>query len=1127
MTEQNSSQQPIKRTYWRIENDQKLERRLQADFVHVPNYGIAIYAYILHPAKRFDCFHFAERNRLYLCEHLRNIVAEQSGITPMFVDLFGLFHLDLKTLVPLGEKLQCGSDITNEYVLRMACRPLQLDYLFSSTYKDTADTGATQYIFLQCRDDYMEDRVNFNNKLIRDTAKNWATLIASCFPEQKIRNAKDIDPLVAQQKFVTELFRLAPDYGCYIAKGRESPNGVSYQVVVDANHASNPGICVYTRWHRTQSHLLRYVGPLESITDVNVKYESDMAMAVMTIFTDQVSPNGEKATKLFFDAELIAYGFAAAIYMYYRMSVSFHIKELVFPPSIGSPMLDALSMWHCHGPITEEFAKKRMIHEKSKGYYIVFQHCTIWYRFHLHFWHVYEGGLDIRRAEIQYDRWKKQFYLDSLFSESGRMIHISRQPAFDTLGRLVDSYKKQRHLSHSALKVKRSIRPIERPIKSSLGLISGLELCMAPSPLPSFINHQAYQIPSELLLVKNSLGKGLYTEVLRAELKKELSDHVALKRVLFPEESSLESSKEMEQHLQATATVIQNWNHPNLIRFYGVSHMSSLCIVMEYCPFGSLMTFFSYRPKLFLEHLVAICSQILYAFRYLDKMGSIHGNIHAGNVMVSKYNRQTGDVLVKVTDPGVVTYADEQSLVDSSNLGRLPWLAPELFSELSSVSSKSDMYAVGTTLWQVLTAGDLPICEDSPDVLLKQLSKKKFLPIPENCSVNNGTAPIYMDLMRGCWKFRSEDRLTPSQSLVIMHKVSENLQRRTFCVKYPSNIETTSPSLLGIKNKHSLGLVSSSAKRIIPTDLFRNATDIELDNDTALGEGFFCQVFKGFLNDHASKIPCAVKVLKTAREDDLEELLEEVSILAHLSHQNIVKVLAMVDSRQTADGTVMLVMEFMAGGSLLSDLHRLRDSGSHMDYIKLLKYCYQISYGLDYLHRCDVIHRDLAARNILLTADKDICKISDFGLSRILDETDYYTLSHSQKFPILWTAPEAMETSKFTRKNDMWAMGVTMWEVFTLGDKPRHGLLPEPLEKGVRMKTLVLRKLKSGDRLPRHRGNISIPNDIYTCIRECWHLTPQSRPTALELANMISGLLDRYDEPYTMRVGRKTGSVMM
>lgn len=89
-------------------------------------------------------------------------------------------------------------------------------------------------------------------------------------------------------------------------------------------------------------------------------------------------------------------------------------------------------------------------------------------------------------------------------------------------------------------------------------MISGLELCMAPSPSPSFINHQAHQIPSELLLVDGSLGKGAFTEVLRAELRKEFSDHVALKRLLFTEETSLEAAKEMEVSFDAHESFSHN-----------------------------------------------------------------------------------------------------------------------------------------------------------------------------------------------------------------------------------------------------------------------------------------------------------------------------------------------------------------------------------------------------------------------------------------------------------------------------------------------------------------------------------------------------------------------------------------
>ncbi len=54
-----------------------------------------------------------------------------------------------------------------------------------------------------------------------------------------------------------------------------------------------------------------------------------------------------------------------------------------------------------------------------------------------------------------------------------------------------------------------------------------------------------------------------------------------------------------------------------------------------------------------------------------------------------------------------------------------------------------------------------------------------------------------------------------------------------------------------------------------------------------------------------------------------------------------------------------------------------------------------------YLESRNFIHRDLAARNILL-ASKFQIKISDFGLSRYMDEHDYYKATHGGKWPIKW-----------------------------------------------------------------------------------------------------------------------------
>ncbi|XP_064394623.1 uncharacterized protein LOC135341873 isoform X2 [Halichondria panicea] len=255
-----------------------------------------------------------------------------------------------------------------------------------------------------------------------------------------------------------------------------------------------------------------------------------------------------------------------------------------------------------------------------------------------------------------------------------------------------------------------------------------------------------------------------------------------------------------------------------------------------------------------------------------------------------------------------------------------------------------------------------------------------------------------------------------------------------------------------------------------------------------LGSGEFGTVCKGVWSTEQGEMEVAVKML-TARsnEEATVRFLQEAAIMGQFRHPNLVRLHGVV----TVGEPVMIVLELVNNGDLRKYLKSLRSSQPVSDTLpqQLLSFSSQVALGMEYLARKEFVHRDIAARNILLT-DDFVCKIADFGLSRDLEDEEYY-VSNGGKIPVKWTAPEAIHYRRYSPASDVWSFGVLLYEIWSLGASPFKNKSAE--------ETVAL--VDSGYRLSPPPG---CPKAIYQLMIECWHPDAQDRLSFTELVTSLS-----------------------
>ena len=285
-----------------------------------------------------------------------------------------------------------------------------------------------------------------------------------------------------------------------------------------------------------------------------------------------------------------------------------------------------------------------------------------------------------------------------------------------------------------------------------------------------------------------------------------------------------------------------------------------------------------------------------------------------------------------------------------------------------------------------------------------------------------------------------------------------------------------------------------------------------------LGRGSYAEIYVATDNAAAEGAPRTIVIkalnlyLQDTPDPELEQTLvsnfqNEAVALDRVRHPNVINRLGHGTAIDLAGTTFhYIVLEYLPGGDMLA-LTKARP----LSMQRTLFYLERICSGLAHAHKCGVIHRDIKPQNLLLTEDREIVKIADFGVAR-LDETDgaitrvgtniYSAPEHNPQMHTgqLDTTGLRLRHTHLTPAADIYSLAKTTYTLLA-GESPRrfaqHALTELPLH--LREEPWARAVLRVLEKATQHR-----PEDRYQTVEEFWDdIADASLPPTLPL-KMVS-----------------------
>lgn len=272
----------------------------------------------------------------------------------------------------------------------------------------------------------------------------------------------------------------------------------------------------------------------------------------------------------------------------------------------------------------------------------------------------------------------------------------------------------------------------------------------------------------------------------------------------------------------------------------------------------------------------------------------------------------------------------------------------------------------------------------------------------------------------------------------------------------------------------SLNELNSHIKNYICKDeaVFKDLEEFKIIGE--LGQGAFGKVFLGKHELTGQEV--AIKSINKINlsKEELDLINREIKFMTKLKNNaNIIKIYQIIDSNSYLN----IIMEVVKGGDLLGYIQskgRLSEENSAI-------YFTQIVNALELIHSCNIVHRDIKPENMLLTEDKEMIKLTDFGLSNNCYKGQLLMTSCGSPF---YAPPEMILNRKYNKSVDIWSLGVTLYHMLC-------GYLPFYDDNTEKLYKIIL------------SCDLTFPNHLSTqakdILKKLLTISPEKRITLIEI----------------------------